>query len=650
MQFSRIYNKTALDGQHDMAVSLVFSIFNPVSACSGGLSVAFYEDSLGNPYGGGIGGSLGYSPYTNMAIGSSFQGLQNAYAGIGFDITGEFSKKADGRTTGYFINNPNTIVFRGSQSFDYPLLSYTENLFNLYGINLGQNFTNEENAKDLKFRIILSQQSKKIKVQQIIDQNNILTVAEQNIENLRTAAYRIACAFVSDDDTTQCKIKEFNVYGFSDDFAQNFDNELNSNLYTCLQRISRASFGAGESDKVFLGRNNLFLENSLNLSFSNYIKTVDISSPYKLQQTITYPFASVHKFMDSDNDNLIVARESSTNNLQFYRNMGRTVVPEYTVTASAISGFAESASLDRNLLFVSTVSAIQVYKRSGYAWNYDSSITNLSGRPYNIKFKNNNGIVAYHEGSAEIFENPGTGNYSSVYFVSGLATPADGFGLNLDINGSYAAIGAPYKDSGFTDDGAVYVFSKSSSWGLNSILVGGDNPSANFGRSVSIFDSVLAVGVPGNTVALNANAGVIRIYDLNSGGPAVLRSTYPPINLGPNSYLGTEIDLKNSILAARAYNNVSVYSLCCAPAYIAPPVIPPCAIPLISDITPGFIKKIDTTGYILTIQCPKPPLTPLSAFCSLITILCSDPMYSINGYDVLSPIFCPVTAANVAAF
>lgn len=647
MQFSRIYNKTALDGQHDIAISLVFSIFNPVSACSGGLSVALYEDSLGNPYGGGIAGSLAYSPYTNTAIGSSFQGLQNAYAGIAFDVTGEFSRKADGRTTGYFENNPNTIAFRGSQSSNYELLSYTGNLFNLHNINLGQNFTTEENAKDLKFRIILSQQSKKLKVQQIIDQNTILTIAEQNLENTRKSCYRVACAFVSNDDTTACKIKEFNVYGFSNEFSNNFDNELNSNLYACLQRISRSSYGASDGKKIFLGRNNLFLENANNQTFSNYIKTIDFSSPYKLQQTINYPFLSFHKFMDSDNDNLIVVRESSTKNLKFYRNMGRTIVPEYTVVSKPISGFAESASIDNNLLFVSTVSAVEIYKRSGYSWNYSNSIINLSGRPYNLNFKNNNGIIAYYDGSAQIFENNGADVYTSVYYVSALASHNDGFGFSIDINSYYAAIGSPYKDCAFSDDGAVFVFTKNTGWGLSSILSAGDNPSSNFGHSVSLFDGVLAVGVPGNTVALNANAGVIKIYDLSLGGGSVLRSTYPPINLGPNSFLGTEIDLKNTILAARTYNSVSVYSLCCAPAYVAPPVIPPCAIPLISDITPGYIKKIDATGYILTIQCPKPSLTPLSAFCSLITILCSDPMYSINGYDVLSPIFCPVTAVNV---
>ena len=648
MQFSRIYNKTALDGQHDIAVSLVFSIFNPVSACSGGLSVAFYEDSLSNPYGGGIGGSLAYAPYTNTVSGSSFDGLQNAHVGIAFDITGEFSKKADGRTTGYFLNNPNTIALRDSQINDYNLLSYTENLFSLHGIKLGQDYTTEENATDLKFRIILSQQGKKIKVQQIVNPETILTISEQDLENTRISAYRVACAFVSDDDITRCKIKEFNVYGFSNEFSENFDNELNSNLYTCLQNIPRASFGTNEGNKLFFGRNNLFLENSLNKSISNYIKTLDIPTPYKLQQTLFYPLCSVHKFMDSDEDNLIVARDQSTNNLQFYRNMGRFVVPEYTVTASPISGFAESASIDQNLLFVSTVSAIQLYKRSGYYWNYDSSIINLSGRPYNIKFKNNNGIISYYDGSVEIFENGGSGNYTSVYFAPSIATLDDGFGLSMDINENYAVIGSPFKDCGFVDDGAVYVFTKNGGWNLTSVLSAGDNPGAHFGKSVSLFDGVLAVGSPGNTVALNANAGLIRIYDLNIGGASILRNAYPPINLGPNLFLGTEIDLKNTILAARTYNSVSVYSLCCVPAYVPPAVVPPCAIPLISDITPGYIKKIDNTGYVLTIQCPKPPLTPLSAFCSLITILCSDPMYSINGYDVLSPIYCPVTAANVA--
>jgi hypothetical protein len=111
--------------------------------------------------------------------------------------------------------------------------------------------------------------------------------------------------------------------------------------------------------------------------------------------------------------------------------------------------------------------------------------------------------------------------------------------------------------------------------------------------------------------------------------------------------MGTEVDLKNSILATRTYDSVSVFSLSCAPIFVPPSIVPPCAIQLISNITFGFVKKIDQTGYVLTIQCPKPPLTPLSAFCALVTVLTGYPIYSVNGYDVLSPIYCPITGINI---
>ena len=84
-----------------------------------------------------------------------------------------------------------------------------------------------------------------------------------------------------------------------------------------------------------------------------------------------------------------------------------------------------------------------------------------------------------------------------------------------------------------------------------------------------------------------------------------------------------------------------------SPIFIPPSIVPPCAIQLISNITFGFIKKIDQTGYVLTIQCPKPPLTPLSSLCALVTILTGYPIYSVNGFDVLSPIFCPITGINI---
>ncbi|NBO36947.1 hypothetical protein EBU91_05390, partial [bacterium] len=338
-----------------------------------------------------------------------------------------------GRTTGYFKNNPNSLVFRDSQENNYNLLKFSENLYTLYGLKLGQDYTSETDATDVKIRIVLTDHGRKLRVERIDGPDQYLILAEQQINDPGNVALRVACTFTSPDETTRCKIKEFNVYGFSDEFSENFDNQLNYDLAACLQKIQRAGLSLSDSKKIFLGKNNLFVENSLNKSFSNYIKTINFSSPYSFRQTISYPLSSVHSFMDSDNENVILAKEEATKTLRFYRNMGRQIVPEYTLYSTGVSGFAESASIDNNLLFVSTVSSIEVYQRNGYSWDYLNSIQTLSSRPYNIKFKNNNGIISYYDGSIHIFENNGSNVYTSVYYASAISSMDEGFGLSLDI-------------------------------------------------------------------------------------------------------------------------------------------------------------------------------------------------------------------------
>ena len=445
MQFSRLYNKKAFNTQHDISVSLLFSIFNPVSACSGGLNIAFYEDSLITPNGGGIQGSLGYAPYTNIATGSSFPGLQNSKVGVSLDITGDFSKKADGRKTGDYKSHPNSIAFRDSQKNDYKFLSYSENLFNLHNLNLGQNFTQENNAVFYNFRISLVNQARKIKVERAITPDEFVLLAEQELEYLPPSALRAVCTFVSPDKTTKCKIKEFNVYGFFDSFAENYDTEIENNLLACIQNIKTDTFDDNASSKIFIGKNNLFVERYPNTFYSNYIKTNDIPTPYIFQQNLVYPLCAAFKFKASDNNNLIVSKENSTNNLKIYRNMGRKVFDEYTILNTGVSGFGDFVSLDKNFLYVSTVSSIEIYKRSGFYWNHFNTFLSLSSRPYNSKFKTDRGIITYYDGSVEILEGDNLGTYNSVYFLSAVENLSSGFGQTVDITNSHAIVTAPNK-------------------------------------------------------------------------------------------------------------------------------------------------------------------------------------------------------------
>ena len=647
MQFNRIYNEIPFDSRHDISASLTFSVFNPVSSCSGGICISFYEDSLISPYGGGPGGSLGYSPYTGTAIlsATSYEGLKGAYIGVGLDITGNFSKKGDGKADGDYKNNPNSIAIRGPEANSYPLLTFTENLSTFSNVIFGQGYTSENDAVYKTIRVVMTDHGRKIKVQKMENPDNFVTLAETFLDKRKNTAYRVACNFVSNDNTTVFKTKEFNCYGFENKVA---DSVLDNNLGTCLQFIKTNVFSSGQTTKLFLGSNNIFSEVAGNKSFSDYILTTSLTDPFDLRQTLVYELSSIENFLDNSSDNLLV-RNAVNNSVDIYRNLGRNVVKEYTVYSTNVSGFGMHGSLDGDYLYLSTLSSVEIYKRYNYDWNYDSSLTGLSSIPTNIKFKNNKGIISYIDGSAQIFERTTpASSYTSVFYTSGISTASEGFGRSIAIGDYFAAISSPYKNCSYTSDGAVFVFTKNPStnvWTYSVQLSSGENPNANFGMGLSIYQNTLGITRPGNTVSLNGNAGLIDIYEYSQPNESLtLLKTYPPISLTPNVYLGTNIDIKGNILAARSTNGISVFNLTCDPAYIPAPVIPPCAIQLLSPLPVAYLKKIDMSGYILTIECPKTPVTPLSSYCALVEIVDNSiPLYSINGFDILSPIFCPLT-------
>jgi len=643
MQFNRIYNETPFDSRHDIAASLTFSVFNPVSSCSGGICIAFYEDSLISPYEGGPSGSLGYSPYTGASLFSqtNYEGLKGAYVGIGLDITGNFSKKENGKADGDYKNNPNTIAIRGPEADNYPLLTFTENLSSVSNIILGQGYTLENNAIFQTIRVVLTDHGRRVKVQKMVTPDNFVTLTETYLDKRKNTAYRIVCNFVSNDSTTVFKLKEFNCYGFENKVV---DSILDNNLGTCLQFIRTNVFSVGQTTKLFIGSNNIFSEVAGNKSFSNYILTTSLNSPYDLRKTIVYDLSAVENFLDNSNNNLLV-RNTVNNSIDIYRNLGRNVIKEYTVYSNNVSGFGMRGCIDNDYLYLSTLSSVEIYKRTNYDWNYENRLTGLSSIPTNIKFKNNKGIISYIDGSAQIFESTNFTNYTSVFYLSGISNASEQFGYAIAVGDYFAAISSPLKTCLNTSDGSVFVFTKNSStnvWSYSVQLSTGQNSDARFGTGMVIKNNTLAISRPGNTVSLNSNAGLIDVYEYSVPNESLLLTkTYPPISLTPNVYLGSNIDVKGNILAARSTNGISIFNLTCDPAYIPAPVIPPCAIALLTELPVSYIKKIDLSGYVLTIQCPKPPIVPLSSFCALVEIVDNSiPLYSINGFDILSPMIC----------
>jgi hypothetical protein len=510
---------------------------------------------------------------------------------------------------------------------------------------LGQNYTEESASKDTTFRIILTEHGRLLKVQKEISSDNFIDITSAYISEEKETAYRVVCNLVSPEKNTIFKVKEFNCYGFEKDFNSVF---YNTDFAGCTQFIRQNNFGSGETNKLFFGSNNIFAETPLNKSFKNFILTTSLISPYDLRQTISYPFASVNNFIDSHSD-LVLAKNTSDSSVNIYRNQGRNVIYAYNIPSNGNSNFAHKGAIDKDYAYLTTFSTVEVYKRNNYNWNYLTTLT-LPNTASNIKFRNNQGIVSYTDGSVEIYEKNLLDAFSLVYSITGLSNSSELFGHSIAMGDYFAAVGAPKKSCLYTNDGGVFIFSKNETtgiWSFTNVLSAGDNPDANYGNSLAISNNLLAVGAPGNTVALNSNAGLLDVYEYASNTESLLlKNTYPPIDLVPNHYLGSELDIYENLLAARSNNAINIYNLNCAPEYVPPAIVPPCAIQLLTPFPVTYLKKIDLSGYVLTIQCPKPPIVPLSAYCALVSILDSGiPLYSINGYDILSPIVCVVSGS-----
>src|SRR6056300_263049 len=114
-------------------------------------------------------------------------------------------------------------------------------------------------------------------------------------------------------------------------------------------------------------------------------------------------------------------------------------------------------------------------------------------------------------GAAYIYtRNPSTGVWGSEQKILGEAA-GDEFGKSVSISGDYAIVGAPYEDTGASSAGAAYIYTRSgTTWG-NEQKILGETASDYFGYSVSISGDYAIVGSPGEDTGASS-AGAAYIY------------------------------------------------------------------------------------------------------------------------------------------
>jgi hypothetical protein len=119
--------------------------------------------------------------------------------------------------------------------------------------------------------------------------------------------------------------------------------------------------------------------------------------------------------------------------------------------------------------------------------------------------------------------------------------------------------GSQYYDyGGYSNNGRAYIYTRSgSTWTLKVTLNGPNVTNANFGSGVDVYDNIIAISIPGETVNGNTNTGVVKIYEFD-GTNATLKQT---INGSTSSgYFGKkELNIDGSKLLISEYTKKNVY-------------------------------------------------------------------------------------------
>ena len=232
-----------------------------------GLSVFFY-DAIYKFTGGGIGDALGYTNYVGdcgyktHGETTTYNGMQGAYLGIGFDVKGGFGAVINNKpgrhniagggltdegytwpagtnNAGHTSLSANSITTRLGELSGYGIINTTPNLSTFpTPVNLHQYVAHRDDVVFKSIRIQLQNEGKTLKIQ-IKDPttNKYVTYQTIDLDNFDThlsysdsipSKIKVGLCFATSDAVTNCEIKNFAIYG------DTVDSELDATKLTSL--------------------------------------------------------------------------------------------------------------------------------------------------------------------------------------------------------------------------------------------------------------------------------------------------------------------------------------------------------------------------------------------------------------------------------
>lgn len=259
--------------------------------------------------------------------------------------------------------------------------------------------------------------------------------------------------------------------------------------------------------------------------------------------------------LDIDGEWLAVGAQAAFESASYvgvYRFVGSSAMLVQTVTPPIIesdSRFGNAVAVSGDTLVVGEIfrnrtgaadaGAAHVYRYDGTFWNYVTDLGALVTLAANDQFGigvDINGdrcivgalgsdIAGTDNGAAYVFQRSSMGIWS---LVQTLSVPSGGtndqFGRFVQIEGDVAVVGSNVADpGGIMNAGAAYVYRFDGAlWNQESVLTHPDAEADDqFGASPALEGSTLAVGAPLDDVDGFTNAGTVRVLDLDPTGLTV---------------------------------------------------------------------------------------------------------------------------------
>jgi len=174
-----------------------------------------------------------------------------------------------------------------------------------------------------------------------------------------------------------------------------------------------------------------------------------------------------------------------------------------------------------------------VYRYNGASWNLDQTLS-PSDAGDDLRFGRSVSI----DGTTVVVGAPSIGAVAEGAYVftyngsdwieDGKLTPSDGtagdgFGTSVGVDGSMIAVGSPYDDGTYSNEGSAYVFVDGTQ---KYKLTTSPDADDNFGMAIAVGGDVVAVGMPNDDTS-GTDSGAVCAYEIPAEASSLEFTTHP---------------------------------------------------------------------------------------------------------------------------